>query len=188
LVSFYTEALVKGMTSRAKEGDKSTDRCYETPHLSFWAGVRMPRRGLRVSDTQMEELIQGYRMATARKDVELAKRIQGVLLVSSGMAESKAALIVQVARRTLQEWISKYRRGGLTALKKGPYPGRSPKLTEAQFEELGQIIEQGPESVGLDSDVWTAPLAVDLVNRLFGVKYHPDHMRKILKRLGFSVQ
>jgi len=136
----------------------------------------------------MDELIQGYRMATARRDSYLAKRIQGLLLVSSGMAERQAAEIVKVKRRTLQEWIFKYRRGGLAALEKGPYPGRSPKLTEAQFEELGRIIEQGPETAGLDSDVWTVPLAVDLVNRLFGVKYHPDHMRKILKRLGFSVQ
>lgn len=147
----------------------------------------MPRPGLKVSDTQMEELIQGYRTATARKDLDLAKRIQGLLLVSAGMAERQAARTVGVGRRTLQEWIFKYRRGGLAALKKGPYPGRSTKLTKAQFEELGRIIEQGPESVGLDSGVWTAPLAVDLVNRLFGVKYHPDHMRKILKRLGVSV-
>ena len=147
----------------------------------------MQRPDLKVSDTQMEELIQGYRMATARKDFALAKRIQGLLLVSAGMEERKAAGIVKVGRRTLQEWILKYQRGGLAALENGPHPGRSPNLTKAQFEELGRIIEQGPESVGLDSDVWTAPLAVDLVNRLFGVKYHPDHMRKILKRLGVSV-
>jgi transposase len=148
----------------------------------------MPRPGLRVSDTQAEELIQAYRVATARKDFALRRRIQGLLLVSSGMAQLKAADIVGVKRRTLQEWLFKYRRGGLAALKKGPYPGRSPKLTKTQLEELGRIIEQGPESVGLDSGVWTAPLAVDLVNRLFGVKYHPDHMRKILKRLDPSVQ
>jgi len=148
----------------------------------------MPRPGLTVSNTQAEELIQGYRVATARKDFDLAKRIHGLLLVSSGMAERQAAEIVKVGRRTLQEWIFKYRRGGLAALEKGTYPGRSPKLTKAQFEELGRIIEQGPESVGLNSGVWTAPLAVNLVNRLFGVNYHPDHMRKILKRLGFSVQ
>lgn len=148
----------------------------------------MPRPGLRVSNTQMEELTQGYRVATARKDSDLTKRIQGLLLVSHGMAERQAARIVGVGRRTLQEWISKYRRGGLAALEKGPHLGRSPKLTKAQFDELGRIIEQGPESVGLGSGVWTAPLTVDLVDRLFGVKYHPDHMRKILKRLGVSVQ
>jgi transposase len=148
----------------------------------------MPRPGLRVSDTQVEELILRFRTATARKDLDLTKRTQGLLLVSAGMGEREAARIVGVGRRTLQEWISKYRRGGLAALEKGPYHGRSPKLTKAQIEELGRIIEQGPKSVGLDSGVWTAPLAVELVNRLFEVKYHPDHMRKILKRLGVSVQ
>jgi transposase len=104
------------------------------------------------------------------------------------MGERQAARIVGVGRRTLQEWIFRYRHAGLAALEKGPHPGRSPKLTGSQFEELGRIIEQGPESVGLDTGVWTAPLAVDVVKKLFGVKYHPDHMRRILKRLGFSVQ
>ena len=136
----------KHARSASSECQKGT--CYPKSQLCF----RCP---LRVSNTQAEELIQAYRVATARKDFDLAKRIQCLLLVSSGMAERQAAEIVGVKRRTLQEWIFKYRRGGLAALEKGPYPGRSPKLTKAQLEELGRIIEQGPESVGLDSGVWT---------------------------------
>ena len=71
---------------------------------------------------------------------------------------------------------------------KGPYPGRKPKLTQGQLIELDRIIEQGPESAGLDTGVWTAPLVADMVKNLFGVRYHPDHMRRILRRLRFSVQ
>ena len=148
----------------------------------------MPRLGLRLNKTQMEELDQEYQVARARKDFDLTQRMQGLLLVSQGMVERRAAQILGVGRRTLQDWISRYRRGGLGALIKGPYPGRQPKLTQAQLAELDHIIEQGPESVGLDTGVWTAPLAADLVKKLFGVRYHPDHMRRILRRLRFSVQ
>jgi transposase len=91
------------------------------------------------------------------------------------MGERRAAQIVGVGRRTLQEWIFKYRRGGLEGLGKGPRPGRKSKLTKAQLEELDRIIDQGPERVGLDTGVWTAPFAADLVKKLFGVRYHPDH-------------
>jgi len=136
----------------------------------------------------MDGLRQAYQMARGRKDSDMAERIQGLLLVSEGMGERRAAQIVGVGRRTLQDWISRYRRGGLEALVKGPYPGRKPKLTQAQFAELDRIIEQGPESAGLDTGVWTAPLAADLVKKLFGVRYHPDHMRRILRRLQFTVQ
>jgi transposase len=148
----------------------------------------MPRPGLRVSKIQMEKLDQAYQAARGRKDFDMTQRIQGLLLVTRGMAERRAAHIVGVGRRTLQDWISKFRKGGLQGLVKGPYPGRKPKLTEAQLAELDRIIEQGPESAGLDTGVWTAPLAADLVKKLFGVRYHPDHMRRILRRLQFSVQ
>jgi transposase len=148
----------------------------------------MPRTGLRLTEAQTKGLSQDYQVARARKDLDKALRIQGLLLVSEGTGERRAAQIVGVGRRTLQDWIFKYRRGGLTALEKGPYPGRTPKLTKAQLEELDGIIDEGPESVGLDTGVWTAPIVADLVKKLFGVRYHPDHMRRILRRLKFSVQ
>ena len=148
----------------------------------------MARPGLRLSKAVMDELGQAYQVARGRKELDMAERIQGLLLVNEGVGERRAAQIVGVGRRTLQDWISRYRRGGLQALVKGPYPGRKPKLTQGQLIELDRIIEQGPESAGLDTGVWTAPLVADLVKKLFGVRYHPDHMRRILRRLRFSVQ
>ena len=148
----------------------------------------MPRVGLRLSKNQIEELDQEYHVARTRKDFYLTRRIQGMLLVSQGIEERRAAQILGVGRRTLQDWIFRYRKGGLESLLKRQSPGRKPKLTEAQLAELDHIIGQGPESVGLDTDVWTARLAADLVKKLFGVRYHPDHMRLILRRLRRSEQ
>ncbi|MFZ5501400.1 MAG: IS630 family transposase, partial [Candidatus Micrarchaeota archaeon] len=158
------------------------------PRKSLMEVRGMARPGLRLSKAVMDELGQAYQVARGRKDLDMAERIQGLLLVSEGVGERRAAQIVGVGRRTLQDWISRYRRGGLEALVKGPYLGRKPKLTHEQLLELDRIIEQGPESAGLDTGVWTAPLAADLVKKLFGVRYHPDHMRRILRRLRFSVQ
>lgn len=148
----------------------------------------MPRSGLRLSDKECKQLRVEFQRARDRKDLDMVSRIQGLLLVSEGIRESRAAQVVGVGRRTLQDWIFRFRRGGLPALVKGPYPGRRPKLTQAQLVELDRIIEQGPESAGLDTGVWTAPLVADLVKKLFGVRYHPDHVRRILRRLRFSVQ
>jgi transposase len=157
--------------------------------MNLHEGVEeMSRPGLRLSEAQEEELGQAYQPPRARKDLDMVQRIQGLLPVNDGMSEKKAARIVGVGHRTLQDWIFKFRRGGLEALVKGPFPGRRPKLTPEQFEELAVLIEQGPEEVGLDTGVWTSRLVVNLVRKRFGVKYHPDHMRKILRRLGFSVQ
>jgi len=148
----------------------------------------MSRPGLRLGGLQAEQLRVEYQKARAGKDLDMASRIQGLLLVSDGMGERKAAQIVGGGRRTLQVWISKFRKGGLKALVKGPYPGRKAKLTNDQFQQLAQIIEEGPEQAGLDTGVWTAPLVARLVRKRFGVTYHPDHIGRILRRLGLSVQ
>ncbi len=116
----------------------------------------MPRPSLRLTEAQTEGLSQEYQMARARKDLDRALRIQGLLLVSQGMGERRDAQIIGVGRRTLQDWISKYRRGGLKALGKGTHFGRTPKLTIAQFEQFARIIELEVESIGLDTGVWTA--------------------------------
>lgn len=89
----------------------------------------MPRAGLRLSKVQTEELDQEYQVARAPKEFDLTQRMQGPLLVSQGMVERRAAQILGVGRRTLEDWIFRYRRGGLEALVKEPYPGRKRKLT-----------------------------------------------------------
>jgi transposase len=101
----------------------------------------MPRPGLRLSEAQIEHLSQEYQVR-AWKDIDMALRIQALLLVSQGMGELRAAQIVGVGRRTLQEWIFKYRAGGLVALVKGPYPGRKPKLTDAQLYNVSAQVGQ----------------------------------------------
>src|SRR5208283_2035853 len=73
-------------------------------------------------------------------------------------------------------------------LGKGPFQGGKSRLTDDQKTELSGIIEAGPQEVGLDTGVWTTSIVVKLVKDLFGITYHPDHMGRILHRLGYSVQ
>jgi hypothetical protein len=79
----------------------------------------MPRVGLRLSKTQMEELDQGYQMPRSHKDFNLTHRIQGLLPVSHGMMERREAQILGVGRGALQDWIFRIdilSRGGMGML------------------------------------------------------------------------
>ncbi len=68
------------------------------------------------------------------------------------------------------------------------YQGRPSRLSDEQMKELVDIVEAGPEVSGLDTGVWTSPIITDLVRRRFGIKYHPSQIRRILHKLGFSIQ
>jgi transposase len=148
----------------------------------------MSRPGLRLSERDRRALAAEYQSARFRQDLDMCLRIQGLLLVSRGNRERDVAEVVGVGRRTLQDWIHRYRTKGIPGLAKGPYNGSQSRLTDEQKGELSRIIAAGPQEVGLDTGVWTTPIIVKLVKDLFGVSYHPDHMGKILHGLRFSVQ
>jgi len=151
-------------------------------------GERMSKPGLRLTEQQRKELSDEFQRARGNKNLDMCLRVQALLLVSQGNREVDAADIIGAGRRTVQDWIHRYRRGGIRALAKGPFQGGKSKLTYEQKAELSQIIEAGPQNAGLDTGVWTTPIIVKLVKDLFGVSYHPDHMGRLLHKLGYSVQ
>jgi transposase len=148
----------------------------------------MARPGLRLSQRECEDLATQYRHARFHRDLDMCLRIQALLLVSRGNRESDVAEVVGVGRRTLQDWIHRYRANGIPGLAKGPFKGAKSRLTDEQKAELSRIIAAGPLEAGLDTGIWTTRIIVKLVRDLFGVSYHPDHMGKILHGLRFSVQ
>ena len=148
----------------------------------------MARTGLTLSKSQEAELKGLYQGAKARKDLDTCLRIQGLLLVHRGNTENMAADIIGVGRRTLQDWIHRYRHRGISGLIKGPYPGGKSRLTEDQKAELSRIIAAGPEKAGFDTGVWIAPMVVKLVRDLYGVSYSSSQMGRILHKLRFSLQ
>jgi len=148
----------------------------------------MPRVGLRLRRSQEAELKDRYQGAKACKDLDMCLRIQGLLLVHRGNTESMAADLIGVGRRTLQDWIRRYRQRGISGLVKGPYHGGRSRLTEDQKAELSGIIAAGPEKAGFDTGVWIAPMVVKLVKDLYGVSYSASQIGRILHELRFSLQ
>ena len=69
--------------------------------------------------------------------------------------------------------------GGLQAR---PLPGPSPRLGDGQLRPLEQLLLQGARQHGWPNDLWTAGRVAALIRRHFAIDYHPEHVRKILKR------
>jgi transposase len=68
--------------------------------------------------------------------------------------------MIWVGRRSPQDWIRRYRQGGISGLVKGPYRGRRPRLTEEpQKAPLSSIIADGLEKTGFDTGTFSDMLA-----------------------------
>jgi transposase len=149
----------------------------------------MPKRGLRLEIEEYNHVVRHRYLARKRKDHESRVRLRALLLIHEGKTLEQVGHILEVARSTVQRWIERYRRYGVTGLLvRGPYQGKKPRLSLDQKRELAIMVRQGPENSGLDTGVWTAPIIADLVKRRFAIAYSPSQIRRLLHELGFSLQ
>jgi transposase len=73
---------------------------------------------------------------------------------------------------------------GVEALRKRRAPGRPCRLTQEQLAILADIYRAGPRAAGFDSDRWTTVRFAGAIHTRFGIDYDPDHVGRIIHRLG----
>ena len=129
-----------------------------------------------------QELQTFYR---TEMNAKLARRIHGVYLASRGMTCPEIMKITGSARRTVQQWIAKYNRGGLEELKDKPRPGQPSHLPVHLQPKLSKRIAAGPrKSDGVS--VFSAPVIRRIIEQEFGVLYSISAVQYLLHKMGFS--
>jgi transposase len=98
------------------------------------------------------------------------------------------AVAFGVFEGTVSQWCSRARLGGRDTLRSHPPPGPTPKLTEAQRAALPDVLAKGAEAYGFVGDVWTTKRIAIVIKRVFGVIYHPAHVSRVMRQIGWSVQ
>lgn len=121
-------------------------------------------------------------------DTRLLLRCQAVLTLNHGVRPHTVASIIGVHVNSIRGWIRRVKEHGVSGLEDKIYPGAKPRLDPGQQDALKAIVRASPEEAGLDTGVWTGPLVQEVIRRKFGVTYHVSQVRRILNRLGFSLQ
>jgi len=116
------------------------------------------------------------------------RRYRAIQLLEDGYDAGEVARRVGVDRRSVRRWKAARREGGDQALKARAVSGRPPKLTAIQKVELEAALVAGPEAAGFATDLWTCPRVRDLIRKRFRVRYHADHIGRLLRTLGWSPQ
>jgi len=116
------------------------------------------------------------------------RRLRAWALKAQGWSQQKIAEALGVTAGAVSQWMRRGREGGVEALKGRPRPGATPKLTAEQRAQIPALLAQGAEAFGFRGDVWTAKRVATVIRREFGVRYHPNHVGKLLRAAGWSVQ
>jgi transposase len=122
------------------------------------------------------------------KDWREARRERAWALKQKGWKQKDIAEALGVSAGAVSQWLKRAEEQGPEALRSQPRKGATPRLTADQVAQLPALLKRGAEAFGFQGEVWTQPRVAALIQAQFGVAYHPSHVGRLLKRLGWSRQ
>jgi len=115
------------------------------------------------------------------------RRRRAVQLVDAGERPGVVARILGVTPSSLSRWRRLARCPDGLAAK--PALGPKPRWSDEQLPALEALLKQGAVAHDWTNHLWTTKRVAVLIRRHFGIDYHPEHVRKVLKRrLGWTSQ
>jgi transposase len=116
------------------------------------------------------------------------RRFRALALLQQGRTPVEVARQLGVDRRSVRRWKAVVRRQGTRALAARPAPGRPRRLSAQDRRRLERGLLRGAQAAGFETDLWTCPRVAQWIQRRFRIRYHPDHVCRLLHALGWSPQ
>src|SRR2546426_9127305 len=115
-------------------------------------------------------------------------RLKPAGLRKEGRSPAEVARRLGVHRQSVGRWQQHLDREGLAGLKKAGRAGRPAKMRVEQLLRLEEELVRGPRAWGYTTELWTTQRVADLIQRRFRVRYHRDHVGRVLAQMGWSCQ
>jgi transposase len=116
------------------------------------------------------------------------RRMAAADLFAKGVAQADIARELGVAHQTVSDWHEKWKAGGKKALRGAGRAGRLPKVTDADLAKVERALRRGPLANGYPTELWTLARVSEVIEEVTGVKYHPGHVWRVLRQMGWSRQ
>ena len=116
------------------------------------------------------------------------RRRRAMQLLQAGRPMSAVARQVQASVSSVWRWWQTYQRDGLRGLRPTPTPGRPPRLSGGQLRTLERILTRGPRRAGYPTGLWTLARVAHVIQRYFGIRYHPSHVWRLLTARGWQCE
>jgi len=142
------------------------------------AAVKIPR---------MDHTLSELRGLVARtRDVAQSRRLLAIAMVREGSSRLDAARQAGMDRQTLRDWVHRYNEAGVGGLLSLPAPGPTPKLSQAQLNELRTLVVAGPDATMHQVVRWRCVDLRDEVLRRFAVTVSERTIGKWLRKLNLT--
>src|SRR3954453_17261329 len=116
------------------------------------------------------------------------RRFRALHLRREGWSRRDIAEALGVSPVSVSRWFARVRDGGPEALRARPGPGRPPRLSPAHKRLIPEFLWHGAEAYGFRGEVWTCARVARVIEDEFGVRYHKDHVSRLLRELQGTPQ
>jgi len=126
----------------------------------------------------------GVRRSNALKK----RRLSAARLFAEGATQADVARRLGVSRVSAMRWYRIWRKSGKDGLGEAKLLGRPSQLGPQQLGRIEAALLKGPQAHGYSTELWTLPRVAAVVEQVSGVRYHPGHVWRVLRGLGWSLQ
>jgi len=119
-------------------------------------------------------------MYRTEKDAKVKERMLLVLnVVYQGKIAAHVAREIHRSRSWASHWLKRYNEEGMEGLKDIPKSGRPAELSEEIEYRIKTILKESNTG-------WTTKQIEELIIRNTGIRYHPNHIYRIVRKWGFK--
>jgi len=119
----------------------------------------------------------------SKEDYKIATRLVSLLPLAKGQSSRKAQELLLYSHNQILIWAKRFNEFGLKGLQDKPKTGNKPRITPEQLSWLKKVIlDESPTKYGYNTETWTAPMLVELIQNQLGIKYSDDAVYVLLKK------
>ncbi len=147
--------------------------------------VSFPRH---LSSCTRKQLYCRLQQAYASGSLPWLQRLHALLALAQDQSVSDVAERWSLGEQPVRAYRHQYLFQGPASLVYQAPPGRPSTRTTTQRHQLAEWVKASPQDSGYTSGCWHTPRMQDLIQRHFGVVYHPHSSATWLNNRGFSSQ
>lgn len=121
------------------------------------------------------------------RELEIRREIAANML-ESGKGIREVARTVKASSSTVFRWKQMLSEKGREGLKPKPPTAQKKRLGIEQKEKLKEILLIGARAAGYPTELWTLKRIAEVIKKEFKVEYHPGHVWKVMREMGWTAQ
>lgn len=116
------------------------------------------------------------------------RRHKALSLLDTGLSLNEVGRRIGCNASSVMRWRDVRDEYGDEGLMPKAVPGRPRRLSPTQLCQLVDLLSRGAMENGYRTELWTTARIAEIIWSKFGVRYHRDHVGRLMSRLNWTYQ